>query len=80
MVNRSTISADYLEQQKILHQNPSYGIASLSFAPIVADFSLLYFTLTKITLGVFPTILAALKKSKSTPLSAWVTVSKKSLR
>jgi len=43
MVNRSTISADYLEQQKILHQNPKYGVASLSFAPIVADFSLLYF-------------------------------------
>lgn len=35
---RSTISAEYLEQQKLLHQNPNYGVASLSFAPIVADF------------------------------------------
>lgn len=33
-----TISPEYLEQQKLLHQNPNYGIASLSFAPIVADF------------------------------------------
>jgi hypothetical protein len=32
-----TISADYLEQQRKLHENPNYGIASLSFAPIVAD-------------------------------------------
>ena len=32
-----TISTEYLEQQKILHQNPNYGVASLSFAPIVAD-------------------------------------------
>ena len=32
----NTISNDYLEQQKILHQNPNYGVASLSFAPIVA--------------------------------------------
>jgi len=31
------ISVDYLEQQKTLHQNPNYGVASLSFAPIVAD-------------------------------------------
>jgi len=37
-MNRSTISSEYLEQQKILHQNPNYGVASLSFAPIVADF------------------------------------------
>jgi hypothetical protein len=34
---QNTISSEYLEQQKILHLNPSYGIASLSFAPIVAD-------------------------------------------
>jgi hypothetical protein len=39
-MNRSTISSEYLEQQKILHQNPNYGVASLSFAPIVADFIL----------------------------------------
>ena len=32
-----TISADYLEQQRKLHENPNYGIALLSFAPIVAD-------------------------------------------
>lgn len=37
-MNKSTISSEYLEQQKILHQNPDYGVASLSFAPIVADF------------------------------------------
>jgi hypothetical protein len=36
-MNRSTISSEYLAQQKILHQNPNYGVASLSFAPIVAD-------------------------------------------
>ena len=32
-----TISDDYLQQQRILHENPNYGVASLSFAPIVAD-------------------------------------------
>ena len=32
-----TISVDYLEQQRKLHENPNYGVASLSFAPIVAD-------------------------------------------
>jgi len=32
-----TISADYLDQQRKLHENPHYGVASLSFAPIVAD-------------------------------------------
>jgi hypothetical protein len=36
-MNRPTITSEYLEQQKILHQNPNYGIASLSFAPIVVD-------------------------------------------
>lgn len=34
---RVTISDEYLSQQKTLHQNPNYGVASLSFAPIVAD-------------------------------------------
>ena len=37
-MNRPTITSEYLEQQKILHQNPNYGVASLSFAPIIADF------------------------------------------
>jgi hypothetical protein len=37
-MNRSTISSEYLQQQKMLHENPNYGVASLSFAPIVADF------------------------------------------
>ncbi len=37
-MSRSTISSEYLKQQKILHQNPNYGVASLHFAPIVADF------------------------------------------
>lgn len=32
-----TISDDYLKLQTELHQNPNYGVASLSFAPIVAD-------------------------------------------
>lgn len=32
-----TITNDYLQQQRKLHQNPNYGVASLSFAPIVAD-------------------------------------------
>jgi len=32
-----TISADYLAQQKKLHENPSYGNASIKFAPMVAD-------------------------------------------
>lgn len=36
-MTRATISEDYLNQQKLLHQNPHYGVASLSFAPIVAD-------------------------------------------
>lgn len=30
------ISESYLEQQKELHKNPEYGVASLAFAPIVA--------------------------------------------
>lgn len=32
-----TISDDYLRLQKELHQNPHYGVASLAFAPIVAN-------------------------------------------
>jgi hypothetical protein len=36
-MTRLTISDEYLNQQKLLHQNPNYGVASLSFAPIVAD-------------------------------------------
>lgn len=32
-----TISSEYLEEQQRLHQNPNYGVASLKFAPIVAD-------------------------------------------
>ncbi|QWD75658.1 hypothetical protein ICV32_07445 [Polynucleobacter sp. MWH-UH24A] len=32
-----TITNDYLQQQRRLHQNPNYGLASLSFAPIFAD-------------------------------------------
>jgi hypothetical protein len=36
-MTRSKISEEYLNQQKVLHQNPNYGLASLSFAPIVTD-------------------------------------------
>ena len=32
-----TISAEYLEQQKQLHQNPDYGVASLEFAAWVIE-------------------------------------------
>ena len=32
-----TITPEYLELQKLLHLNPNYGVASLSFAPIVAE-------------------------------------------
>ena len=32
-----TISSGYLKEQQELHQNPNYGVASLSFAPIVAN-------------------------------------------
>lgn len=34
---KSTISPEYLELQKQLHVNPGYGVASLLFAPFVAD-------------------------------------------
>lgn len=32
-----TISPEYLEQQKLLHQNPNYGVASLQYATLVVD-------------------------------------------
>jgi hypothetical protein len=35
MSDLETISNDYLKQQKQLHENPNYGVASLSYAPIV---------------------------------------------
>lgn len=31
----TTISDEYRQQQKKLHENPNYGVASLSFAPMV---------------------------------------------
>ena len=33
----ATISEEYRKMQQELHQNPNYGVASLSFAPIVAE-------------------------------------------
>ncbi|MBM3530746.1 MAG: hypothetical protein FJX62_21925 [Alphaproteobacteria bacterium] len=35
MQSRSTISDDYLSQQRELHKNPNYGVASLGYAPLV---------------------------------------------
>lgn len=35
MQDRTTISEAYRAQQQQLHENPNYGVASLSFAPIV---------------------------------------------
>jgi len=35
MQQRTTISDGYLAQQRELHKNPNYGVASLSYAPIV---------------------------------------------
>lgn len=32
-----TITEEYRQQQMELHKNPNYGVASLTFAPIVAD-------------------------------------------
>ena len=32
-----TITEDYRKLQQELHQNPNYGVASLQFAPLVAD-------------------------------------------
>lgn len=37
METRTTISDAYREQQKTLHQNPNYGVASLGFAPIISQ-------------------------------------------
>lgn len=34
-----TISAEYLAQQKLLHQNPNYGVASLHYAPLIVQFA-----------------------------------------
>ena len=36
-MNKKTISEEYLLMQKELHENLGYGVASLAFAPIVAD-------------------------------------------
>lgn len=36
-MNSHTISDQYLGLQTELHKNPNYGMASLSFAPLVAD-------------------------------------------
>jgi hypothetical protein len=35
MQERATISEGYLAQQRELHKNPHYGVASLGFAPLV---------------------------------------------
>ena len=35
MQGRSTISDGYLAQQRELHKNPEYGVASLNYAPLV---------------------------------------------
>jgi len=35
-MTNTTITQEYLAQQKQLHENPNYGVASLAFAPIVA--------------------------------------------
>jgi hypothetical protein len=35
MEPNTTISDEYLRQQKELHKNPNYGVASIGFAPIV---------------------------------------------
>lgn len=32
-----TITEEYRKMQQELHQNPNYGVASLAFAPLVAD-------------------------------------------
>ena len=36
-MTRHTISDDYLKLQQELHLNPNYGVASLQFAPLVAQ-------------------------------------------
>jgi len=35
MLARPTISEGYLAQQRVLHENPHYGVASIHYAPIV---------------------------------------------
>ena len=35
--NNQTITEEYRKLQQELHQNPNYGVASLQFAPLVAD-------------------------------------------
>lgn len=35
-MNLKTISEKYLKQQQELHNNPNYGVASLTFAPLIA--------------------------------------------
>jgi hypothetical protein len=37
MAKPQTITEDYRKLQQELHQNPNYGVASLHFAPIVAE-------------------------------------------
>lgn len=36
-MENQTITDDYRKLQQELHQNPNYGVASLAFAPLVAD-------------------------------------------
>lgn len=36
-MNSQTITDEYRKLQQELHQNPNYGVASLAFAPLVAD-------------------------------------------
>jgi len=31
------ISAEYLREQELLHENPNYGVASLQYAPIITE-------------------------------------------
>lgn len=32
------ISKEYLREQRLLHENPNYGVASLAFSPLIAKF------------------------------------------
>lgn len=36
-MNGATISPEYLAQQRRLHENTNYGVASLQYAPIIAE-------------------------------------------
>jgi tetratricopeptide (TPR) repeat protein len=36
-MSKTTITEDYRKQQQALHQNPNYGVASLGFAPAIAQ-------------------------------------------